>query len=234
MADLQGGETFLDGQSFNAARANNHVNGADAQPGLISDKGEVPEGSIAVGDYVLLLQTSTNALKKAKVVAINKTGGNVTSVGLAMPTGFTVAGSPVTGAGVITVSFTNQSGDKFLASPVDGSSGAPTFRNLGARDLQIPYVVPPAFAFDWNNGVRFYKALDNNRVLSMTNVPQSGEILVAVTYNGFTITDWTSTPAIRWPNGVIPVPSGSATTVFRFAAIAGFLFGWAEASALHT
>jgi len=62
--------------------------------------------------------------------------GSVTSVGLAMPAGFTVSGSPVTTAGTITVTTTSQAANIFLASP-SGSAGAPTFRTIAAADLPV-------------------------------------------------------------------------------------------------
>lgn len=60
--------------------------------------------------------------------------GTVTSVSLAMPSEFSVAGSPITGSGTFTVTKASQSSNLFFASP-NGSAGAPTFRALALADI---------------------------------------------------------------------------------------------------
>ncbi len=59
----------------------------------------------------------------------------VTSVGLSLPSIFTVTNSPVTTTGTLTASLANQSGNTVFASPADGSSGAPTFRSIVSADI---------------------------------------------------------------------------------------------------
>lgn len=61
-------------------------------------------------------------------------GGTVTSVGLTMPSIFTVTGSPITGAGSFGVSLASQSANQVLAAP-NGSSGTPGYRALVAADI---------------------------------------------------------------------------------------------------
>lgn len=62
--------------------------------------------------------------------------GTVTSVGLAMPLGiFSVANSPVTTAGVITVSMSNQSANTVMAGPSAGGAIPPSFRALVSADI---------------------------------------------------------------------------------------------------
>lgn len=61
-------------------------------------------------------------------------GGTVTSVGLSMPSIFTVSGSPVTSSGTLTASLANQLQNLVFASP-NGSTGAPSFRALVAADI---------------------------------------------------------------------------------------------------
>lgn len=61
-------------------------------------------------------------------------GGTVTSVGISMPSIFTVTGSPVTGAGNFNVVLASQSANQVLASP-NGSSGTPSYRALVAADI---------------------------------------------------------------------------------------------------
>lgn len=61
-------------------------------------------------------------------------GGSVTSVALALPSMFNVTGSPVTGAGTLTASFSNQSANNVFAAP-DGATGTPGFRLLLSSDI---------------------------------------------------------------------------------------------------
>ena len=60
--------------------------------------------------------------------------GTVTSVGLTVPTGFSVTGSPVTTAGTLAVSLESQAKNKVLASPTS-AAGVPSFRELDASDI---------------------------------------------------------------------------------------------------
>lgn len=63
------------------------------------------------------------------------TSGTVTSVGLSMPSVFTVANSPVTSSGTLAVTFAGgQTANEVMASP-DGSSGAVALRALVANDI---------------------------------------------------------------------------------------------------
>jgi hypothetical protein len=60
--------------------------------------------------------------------------GSVTSVGLSLPSIFTVTGSPVTAAGTLTGTLASQSENLVFASP-SGSAGTPSFRALTTADL---------------------------------------------------------------------------------------------------
>ena len=60
--------------------------------------------------------------------------GTVTSVGLTVPTGFSVTGSPVTTSGTLAVSLESQAKNKVLASPTS-AAGVPSFRELDASDI---------------------------------------------------------------------------------------------------
>ena len=60
--------------------------------------------------------------------------GTVTSVGLSLPSDFTVTGSPVTSSGTLSGAWATQTANKFLASP-DGTSGSPSFRAIVAADV---------------------------------------------------------------------------------------------------
>jgi len=60
--------------------------------------------------------------------------GTVTSVGLSMPSMFSVSGSPITTSGTISSTLASQTANLGLFSP-NGSSGSPTFRKAVAADL---------------------------------------------------------------------------------------------------
>lgn len=64
-------------------------------------------------------------------------GGTVTSVGLAMPSIFTVTNSPVTTSGTLTADLNTQNANLVFAGPYSGSAAVPTFRSLGNDDLPI-------------------------------------------------------------------------------------------------
>lgn len=63
--------------------------------------------------------------------------GTVTSVGLSMPSDFSVSGSPVTSSGTLAVTAANQSANQVKAGPASGSAAAPTYRALVAADLPV-------------------------------------------------------------------------------------------------
>lgn len=63
--------------------------------------------------------------------------GSVSSVGLTMPSDFTVSGSPVTGAGTFVVTENTQSANTVHAGPASGSPAAPTYRAIAPADLPL-------------------------------------------------------------------------------------------------
>lgn len=97
-------------------------------------------GATALSDLVdvsLTNPTSGQVLKYDGTHWINGsvTTGTVTSVGLTMPTGFTVSNTPVTSTGTLAVSFGGTvNANRVLASP-NGSNGAPSWRALVAADI---------------------------------------------------------------------------------------------------
>lgn len=61
--------------------------------------------------------------------------GTVSSVALAMPSGFSVAGSPVTNSGTLTVTRATQNANLIEAGPASGAAAVPTYRALVAADI---------------------------------------------------------------------------------------------------
>lgn len=64
------------------------------------------------------------------------TGGSVSSVGLVLPSIFTVTGSPITTSGSLTATFSTQAANTFLAAP-SGTSGSPSMRTILPADLPV-------------------------------------------------------------------------------------------------
>ena len=63
--------------------------------------------------------------------------GTVTSVGLTMPAEFSVANSPITGAGTLAVTKATQTANKVFASGASGGAAQPAFRALVPADLPL-------------------------------------------------------------------------------------------------
>lgn len=63
--------------------------------------------------------------------------GTVTSVGLSLPSMFSVSGSPVTSSGTLSASLANQNANLVFASATSGSLAQPTFRSLVSADIPV-------------------------------------------------------------------------------------------------
>lgn len=63
--------------------------------------------------------------------------GTVTSVGLTMPSIFSVSGSPVTASGTLAASLNTQTANTIFAGPSSGGAAAPSFRALTNSDLSF-------------------------------------------------------------------------------------------------
>jgi hypothetical protein len=90
--------------------------------------------SLVAGTNVTITDTSG-------VLTIAATGGGggsgtVTSVALALPSIFTVSGSPVTTTGTLTAVLANQAANLILAGPTSGTA-TPTFRALDISDIPL-------------------------------------------------------------------------------------------------
>lgn len=91
--------------------------------------------SSAPADLILLvLQAPTITAAHWDLIA-NASFGTVTSVGLALPSIFTVSGSPVTDAGMLTGVLATQTANLIWGGPASGAAAAPTFRKLVASDF---------------------------------------------------------------------------------------------------
>lgn len=87
--------------------------------------------------------------------AINIGGvGTVTSVGLALPSEFSVSGSPVITTGTLTGAWASQSANRFFAAP-NGAPGTPSFRAIVAADIPTLNQNTTGVAGSVANGVTF-------------------------------------------------------------------------------
>lgn len=131
-------------------------------------------GATAVS--VPTVATATNDTNAASTAFVRSaiTSYAVTSVGLSLPSIFTVSGSPVTTTGTLTATLANQNANIVFAGPSTGSAAAPTFRSLVAND--IPTLTASKIS-DFDTQVR------TNRL------DQMAAPLANVGLNGYKITD---------------------------------------------
>ena len=78
---------------------------------------------------------STNGSGLLGWTSIPSASGSVTSVGLTMPSVFSVNATPVTASGNIEVDFLNQPVNSIFAGPSSGDAARPTFRLLVPADI---------------------------------------------------------------------------------------------------
>lgn len=94
-------------------------------------------GSLTVdgltGSGTRIVTTDASGLLGAGVTATSL--GTVQSVGLSLPSIFTVSNSPVTTTGTLTGTLNTQTANTVFAGPVSGGAVAPTFRALVAADV---------------------------------------------------------------------------------------------------
>lgn len=152
---------------------------------------------------------NTNAfLKGDGTWAVPTAGsGTVTSVGLSMPSIFTVTNSPVAISGTLTATLASQSSHVVLASPADGSAGTPAFRTLSGADISDFASKVDVSSKGAANGV---VPLDGSSKILATYLPSS--VTGAVTYKG-TYDASAGTPALP--------PVGSSQGYYYVVTVAG-------------
>lgn len=142
-------------------------------------------------------------------------GGTVTSVGLSLPSIFTVTGSPVTTSGTLTATFNTEPANTVFAGPASGGAATPTFRALTVADETIATQAISASNIDWSTGYVFTKTLSANTTFTFSNQLSGQTIVVRVTN---TASNWTVTwPTVKWPNQVAPTQTtGAFSDVYTF------------------
>ena len=120
--------------------------GGPLSPATATDLGGIIVGSVISTPTLESISTTTNRYYQIQCDANGKafvnvpwTGGGggsgtLTSVGLDMPSCFSVSGSPLQSDGAITVSFSSQTRNYVLAAPAT-ANGTPSFRALVASDI---------------------------------------------------------------------------------------------------
>lgn len=96
----------------------------------------LPSVASASGHNCLQVDTAGNITNTGSACGAGSGGsGTVTSVGLSLPSDWSVSGSPVTGSGTLTASYVSHAANMFFAGPSSGSAAAPSWRALTASDL---------------------------------------------------------------------------------------------------
>lgn len=110
--------------------------------------------TIGTALQVLRVNAGGTALEYATISAGS---GTVTSVGLALPSIFSVSGSPVTTSGTLTGALATQTANTFFVGPVSGGPATPTFRTVGIDELSDVVITTPSTAqvlsYDGSNWV---------------------------------------------------------------------------------
>ncbi len=220
MASFNAGHTFVDGETDAAAVLNTLLGNATPQAGFITDRTAATPDSL---DSVLIYDTSATALKRCTIAQFLATGGVVTSVDLAMPTDFNVAGLGTPTAPNFGITWIDQDTNKVLASPADGTAGTPTYRVLVPLDFSPSPINLPANVIDWSLSKTFWKQLTADRTFSFLNQTDGMKISVSIDHNGGFQASW-SDGTLIWQTGVVPNPT-DGLNLYEFTQINGAIYG---------
>lgn len=182
-------------------------------------------------------------------------GGTVTSVGISLPSIFSVSGSPVTTSGTLTGTLATQTANTIFAGPTTGGAAAPTFRALVAADLPSGTITGTVANNNIPKGngtsaLQTSQSYDNGTTVSVgTSSPASaGKLEVNKSYTntsdanmvasgGIPLIGWRTTSANRYAMGTgyegndIFTLLGSTTAANPTTALMSW---WADGSKLQT
>jgi hypothetical protein len=146
--------------------------------------GAVPDPGASAG--------TTHYLREDGTWSVPPSGtGAVSSVGLSAPSILSVANSPITGSGTLTLTLANQNANLFFAGPASGGAATPTFRAIAAGDVPTLNQSTTGTASNitgtlavGNGGTgatTAAAALSNLGGLALTGGTMSGELLITTT-----------------------------------------------------
>ena len=137
---------------------------------------------LAAGPVLTITNTGVTSIVAGSGISISgptgavtisaTTSGTVTSVGLTMPADFSVAGSPVTTAGTLAVTYATQSANTVLAGPTTGAAATPTFRAL--VDDDIPATLIRNFTVAANSGASSPSTMSDGDLLEIFGSTAAG------------------------------------------------------------
>lgn len=141
--------------------------------------------------------------------------GTVTSVGLTMPSIFSVTGSPVTASGTLAASLATQTANTVFAGPTTGSAAAPTFRVLGTADIpDLSGTYQPLNA-NLNTLAAGFGAFSGFMIWNGSAfTKQTGAL--ATTSGGTGISAYTAGDTLYGASGTLAVLTGNTTTTKKF------------------
>jgi hypothetical protein len=163
------------------------------------------------------------------------TVGTVTSVGLSLPSQFTVTNSPVTSSGTLTGSWNNQTANYVLAGPTTGAAAAPTFRALVSGDIpSLSYVTSVTGTAPVVSSGGLTPAIS----MAAANTSTDG-YLTSTDWNTFNSKQpagtYVTSVAVASSNGFAGTSSGGATpTLTLTTSISGIIYGNGTALAAAT
>jgi len=140
---ISGGNTFSDSPSavegdiiLSTGGLSNSGNPAPTTVRMrIANNGDITLPTLAHPTENRLLTVNASSGQLALSNIIPSTVGTVSSVGLSLPSIFSVTNSPVTASGTLTGTFATQAANTIFAGPTTGGAAVPTFRSLVAADI---------------------------------------------------------------------------------------------------
>ncbi len=111
---------------------------------LTTDSNGLYQFKTSPGVYDITVSLNGTVIDQRSHVPTGNLVATVSSVALAMPAEFSVAGSPITTGGTFTVTEATQSANTMYAGPTTGAAAAPGYRAVVPADIAAALTTPPA------------------------------------------------------------------------------------------